>query len=85
MCDQYFEEEVEGFGLWDSFLQYGLCQKIFIVCCMFHIDIFSELGTKDSDVRVGHGAPFLGDGMWLRGGNGRSFPPKDDNKSLAEL
>ena len=60
-------------------------EQVFVVCCMLHNFMLSEMESKDSDVRVGRGTPFHGNGIWLRGREGRSFPSKMDNTLLAEL
>ena len=46
-------------------LEYGLLftnmktvEKIFVVCCMLHIFLLSEMESKDLDVHVGWGNPF---------------------------
>jgi hypothetical protein len=59
-------------------------EKVFVVCCMLHNFMLSEMESKESDVRVGRGVPIPGDGIWLRGAE-RSFPWKDDNRVLAKL
>ena len=58
-------------------------EKVFVVCCMLHNFMLSEMESKESDVRVSRGAPIPGDGIWLRGAE-RSFPWKDDNRVLAK-
>ena len=42
-------------------------EKVFTVCCILHNNMLSEMDSRDCDVRVGRGAPLLGEGIWLRG------------------
>jgi hypothetical protein len=43
------------------------CEKIFLSCCGLHIFLLDI--SESSDVRVGHGAPLPGNGIWLNGGS----------------
>ncbi len=68
-------------------LDYGSCfrdstvvEKIFVVCCILHNSMLTEMESKKSDVRVGRGVPLPGDGVWLCG-NDRSFL-MNDNKLM---
>ena len=44
-------------------------EKVFTVCCMLHNNMLTEMESRECDVRVGHGTPLEGDGIWLRGNN----------------
>ncbi len=57
--------------------------KIFVVCCMLHNNMLTEMDSIESDVRVGRGVPLPGDGIWLHG-DGRSFGVEDD-RALSTL
>ena len=55
-------------------LEYGIrfrdikvVEKVFVVCCMLHNLMLSEMETRDTYFRVGQGAPIPGDAIWLRG------------------
>ena len=73
-----------------AILDYGIrfrnihvVEKVFVVCCMLHNNMLSEMKTTDSDARVGRGGPIDGDGLWLRGDE-REFAV-EDNRLLATL
>lgn len=57
--------------------------KIFVLCCILHNIMLSEMELKESDVRVRRGVPLPGDGFWLRA-NDRSFQ-MNDNKLMSIL
>ena len=42
-------------------------EQVFIVCCILHNMMLSEMDTHDSSVRVGRGAPLDWDAIWLQG------------------
>ena len=42
-------------------------ERVFMVCCILHNIMLSKMESRDSDVRVGRGAPLPGDGLWLHG------------------
>ena len=55
-------------------IEYGICfrdirvaERVFLVCCMLHNFMLSEMKTRDSSVRVGRGAPLGRDAIWLQG------------------
>lgn len=61
-------------------LEYGLrfrdiqvCEKVFIVCAILHNMMIDDSETRESNVRVGRGAPAGTDGIWLR--NIENEPP----------
>ena len=56
-------------------------EKIFVVCCILHNNMLTEMELKESDVTVGQGVLLLGDGIWLRG-NDRSFQMHDNQLML---
>ena len=65
-------------------LDYGICfrdisvtEKNFVVCCILHNNMLTEMESKESNVRVGRGIPLRGDGVWLRG-NDISFKMNDN-------
>ena len=60
-----------------------MVEKVFVVCCMLHNIMLSEMESRELDVQVGHGRPHEGDGLWLRG-NERQFGV-DDNRLLATM
>ena len=41
-------------------------EKIFVVCCILHNNMLTEMESNESNVRVGWGAPLPRDGVWLR-------------------
>ncbi len=45
----------------------GDCEKILWACCCLHNFLLDVM--ERNDVRVGRGAPLLGDGIWLDGGS----------------
>ena len=45
----------------------NVVEKVFVVCCMLHNNMLSEMESWESDVCVGCGGPLEGDGPWLRG------------------
>ncbi len=47
------------------FRRMDVVEQVFVVCCMLHNFMLSEMESKDSDVRVGHGTTFHGDGIGL--------------------
>jgi hypothetical protein len=81
--------------VWDSeeavkILDYGILfrdinvvEKVCVVCCMLHNNMLSEMESRESDARAGHGGALEGDGLWLRG-NDRQFSV-EDNRLLAAL
>ena len=46
-------------------------EKVFVVCCILHNLMLSEMETRDNSVCVGRGAPLGRDGIWLQG----ALPP----------
>lgn len=53
-------------------LEYGIrfddievVEMIFVVCCMLHNMMLSEMDTNDNFVTVGRGRPIAGDAIWL--------------------
>ena len=44
-----------------------MVEKVFVVCCMLHNNMLTEMEYRESDVQVGRGGPLEGDGLWLRG------------------
>ncbi len=40
-------------------------EEIFVVCCILHNNMLTEMESKESNVRVGRGVPLLGGGVWL--------------------
>lgn len=73
-------------------LESGLCfrdirviEKVFVVCCMLHNMMLSEMETRESTYRVGRGTPNTGDAIWLRGPGPTSAPTSGDrcNRRLA--
>jgi hypothetical protein len=60
-------------------------EKAFMVCCLLHNNVLSEMETRESDVRVGCGAPLEEDGLWIQGGDDRSFVLREDDRVLAAL
>ncbi|KAL9182044.1 hypothetical protein ACHAXT_012387 [Thalassiosira profunda] len=67
-------------------LEYGIrfrdievVEKVFVVCCMLHNMMLTEMETRDSQHRVGRGAPNAGDAIWLEGE--RPTPPFGGNRS----
>jgi hypothetical protein len=65
------------------FRDINVVEKVFVVCCMLHNNMLSEMVSRESDVRVGHGGPLEGDGFWLSG-NDIQFSVVD-NRLLATL
>ena len=51
---------------------------------MLHTDMLTETESRDCDVRVGRGAPLLGDGIWLRGDE-RQFDNEGEDADLEFL
>ena len=45
----------------------NVVEEAFVVCCMLHNNMLSEMESKESDTQVGCGEPFPGDGIWIRG------------------
>jgi hypothetical protein len=41
--------------------------RVFTVSCNLHNIMLSKMESRDSDVRVGRGAPLPGDDIWLHG------------------
>jgi hypothetical protein len=71
-------------------LDYGIrfrsmqfCEKVFTVCCILHNETLTEMESRDCDVSVGRGAPLPGDGIWIRGREGRQFDNKGEDDTLA--
>ncbi len=58
-------------------------EKVFTVCCMLHNNMLSEMESRESDVRVGHGTPLEGDGIWLQGNNHFVGDTDDEGESRA--
>ena len=55
-------------------LEYGIrfrdiavVEKVFVVCCILHNVMLSEMETRESNHRVGRGQPNPGDAIWLAG------------------
>ena len=55
-------------------LEYGIrfrdikvVEKVFVVCCMLHNMMLSEMETRDTSYQVGKGRPLGGDAIWLQG------------------
>ena len=63
------------------FRDISVVEKIFVVCCILHNIMLTEMESKESDVRVGWGVPLPGDGVWLSG-NDRSCQ-MNDNKLMS--
>ena len=42
-------------------------EKVFVVCCMLHNFMLSEMEMRDTSYHVGRGQPIGRDAIWLRG------------------
>ncbi len=67
--------KILDFGM--RFHDINVVEKIFVVCCILHNNMLSEMDSTDVDIRVGCGVPLPGDGIWLHGDD-RSFGVEDD-------
>ncbi len=75
-------------------LEYGIrfddievVEMVFVVCCMLHNMMLSEMDTNDNFVTVGRGRPIAGDAIWL-GVINEGVPPRcvtNDDKAQAVL
>ena len=72
-------------------LDYGIhfksmekAERVFMVCCDLHNMMLTEMESRDSDVRVGRGAPLPGHGIWLCGDD-REFDDDGEIRALAVL
>ena len=75
-------------------LKYGIrfddievVEMIFVVCCILHNMMLSEMDTNDNFVTVGRGRPIAGDAIWL-GVINEGVPPRcvtNDDKAQAVL
>ena len=53
------------FGI--RFRDIKIMEKVFVVCCILHNMMLSEMKTRESNHRVGRGQPNPGDAIWLEG------------------
>jgi len=74
-----------------TILDYGICftdiQKVeiaFTICCILQNIMLTKMESRDSDVRVGRGAPLQGDGISLCGDD-RQFDDEGGSRALAVL
>ena len=51
------------YGIW--FEEIEVVERVFIVCCILHNMMLSEMETRDNSIPVGRGSPIGGDAIWL--------------------
>ncbi|EJK44351.1 hypothetical protein THAOC_37116, partial [Thalassiosira oceanica] len=60
-----------------------IVEKVFLVCCMLHNMMLSEMETRETQWRVARGEPNVGDNIWL-GGNSDLTVARRDPSSAKE-
>ena len=75
------------FGILESGIRFRdirIVEKVFVVCCMLHNMMLSEMETRDTLYRVGRGAPIGQDSIWLQGPQVPPPLPRDEPSRMRQ-